>query len=264
MSSNPMQHQRTKHIEIDIHFVQDKVTLGHVRALHVPSSSQYADIFTKGLPHSLFSDFKSSLNIRHLDVQTAEGYFSSVEKTGETIAEFLSKAIESIGPSNVLSVMTDNAANYKAARKEVEKIVVKRWEKLTISLHCLGFALTPRFYDTHYLETVAPGGTRIKAPNLDVEVVQGVMDAFSRIAENKEEFWLLREQFAYFHTKKGLYSLPAAQMDVVIMEAIDWCLQGNVLTCGESCLLATDSVRYFPEGKGESYRMRLWDGGSVD
>ncbi|GKC98692.1 ribonuclease H-like domain-containing protein, partial [Tanacetum coccineum] len=40
MSANPVQPQRTKHIEIDIHFVCDMVKAGHVRVLHVPSRFQ--------------------------------------------------------------------------------------------------------------------------------------------------------------------------------------------------------------------------------
>lgn len=63
LSSNPAQHQRPKHIEIDIHFVRDQVAAGQVHVLHVLSCYQYADIFTKGLPFALFDDFQTSLSV---------------------------------------------------------------------------------------------------------------------------------------------------------------------------------------------------------
>ena len=63
LSTNLVQHQRTKHVEIDLHFVRDRIVIGDVRVLHVPTTSQFADIFTKGLPSSTFAEFRSSLNI---------------------------------------------------------------------------------------------------------------------------------------------------------------------------------------------------------
>jgi hypothetical protein len=63
LSTNPVQQQRTKHVEIDLHFVHDKVATGAIRVLHVPSTSQYADVFTKCLTTSIFTQFRSSLNV---------------------------------------------------------------------------------------------------------------------------------------------------------------------------------------------------------
>jgi len=74
MTANSVHHKRTKHIEIDIHFVHEKVALGEIRVLHVPSSHQFADIMTKGLPTPLFTDFRTSLCVRKSPASAAGGY----------------------------------------------------------------------------------------------------------------------------------------------------------------------------------------------
>ena len=71
LSGNPAHHQRTNHIEMDFHFVPEKVQRGDVWVLHVPSRYEIADIFTKGLPLVLFDDFQSSLSIRRPPDSTA-------------------------------------------------------------------------------------------------------------------------------------------------------------------------------------------------
>jgi len=73
MTANPIHRRLTKHVEIDIHFVRNKVALGQVRVLHVPSSHRFTDIMTKGLSIQLFTNFRYSLCIREPPDTTAEG-----------------------------------------------------------------------------------------------------------------------------------------------------------------------------------------------
>ena len=54
LAANPVYHARTKHIEIDCHFIREKIALGLVCVLPVSSKLNPADILTKGLgkvPH---------------------------------------------------------------------------------------------------------------------------------------------------------------------------------------------------------------------
>ncbi|RVW28261.1 Retrovirus-related Pol polyprotein from transposon RE1 [Vitis vinifera] len=49
IASNPVFHERTKHIEVDYHFIREKIASGCVATSFVNSNDQLADIFTKSL-----------------------------------------------------------------------------------------------------------------------------------------------------------------------------------------------------------------------
>lgn len=61
LSTNPIFHSKAKHIEIDYHFVLERVTRGDLRVQQVSSTEQFAYILTKGLSSSLFHQHWSNL-----------------------------------------------------------------------------------------------------------------------------------------------------------------------------------------------------------
>ncbi|GKV11763.1 hypothetical protein SLEP1_g22986 [Rubroshorea leprosula] len=63
LSLNPIQHQRSKHIEIDIHFVREKIAYGILSIRHVSSYFQRADVLTKALSMPLFHTQRANLNV---------------------------------------------------------------------------------------------------------------------------------------------------------------------------------------------------------
>ena len=63
ITNNPVQHSRTKHIDIRHHFLRDHVSKGDIEISHIPTEDQLVDIFTKPLDEGRFCKLRNELNV---------------------------------------------------------------------------------------------------------------------------------------------------------------------------------------------------------
>ena len=66
IAHNPIQHDRTKHIEIDRHFIKEKLNKGVICMPFVKSEDHPADVFTKGLSSKVFHPICCKLGMRDI------------------------------------------------------------------------------------------------------------------------------------------------------------------------------------------------------
>ena len=63
ISENPVQHDRTKHEEVDRHFIKEKLEAQVIKLPHIKSKDQLANILTKAVETQFFEEVLCKLGI---------------------------------------------------------------------------------------------------------------------------------------------------------------------------------------------------------
>lgn len=61
MTINPVFHAHSKHIELDYHYVCERVVLGHLVTHQIPTNDQIADLFTKPVSKANLMHYRTKL-----------------------------------------------------------------------------------------------------------------------------------------------------------------------------------------------------------
>ena len=103
-------HARTKHIEIDLHFVRDKVQSGGLTVMFISTKDQIADIFTKLLVSSGFASLRDNLTVTALPLRLRGPIEDTVANHQHQLSPILKDSVTTKSPEEISTKKSPTAS----------------------------------------------------------------------------------------------------------------------------------------------------------
>nr|GEV83869.1 retrovirus-related Pol polyprotein from transposon TNT 1-94 [Tanacetum cinerariifolium] len=113
ISCNPVQHSRTKHIDVRYHFIKEHVKKGTIELYFVKTDYQLADLFTKALPADCFNYLVRSLGMHSLSPHELDRLAKSLQSRRDLPMNTTLDRVEVLGSSHEVSVSTERVEELK-------------------------------------------------------------------------------------------------------------------------------------------------------
>nr|CAD1829753.1 unnamed protein product [Ananas comosus var. bracteatus] len=114
---------------------------------------------------------------------------------------------------NMLGEIKENFRGREEIFMVLQQKVFTWWDKKNFPLHCLAYALTPKYYDEEYLQIPAPGGRQRCHPAQDDDIFDTATAAICKMHQNIEQSDTIRLQFLAFTERRGKFSTATAKRD---------------------------------------------------
>ncbi|KAG7568225.1 hypothetical protein ISN45_Aa04g010590 [Arabidopsis thaliana x Arabidopsis arenosa] len=104
LTANPALHSRSKHFDVDFHYVRERVAHGALVVKHIPAEHQLADIFTKSLAQEPFFSLRYKLGVSNPPTTSLRGCIEEKKNTLHQTEVLALVSQTEVGPSQAHSI----------------------------------------------------------------------------------------------------------------------------------------------------------------